>query len=488
MQGTISSTGWIYRDAHASILSRGLDSATLPPSVGVMDLIVCRGGGPASARRPVAPFLVALFAVALLGCSGSDGPAEGAGSSEAGPSSPPSSANPAGSNTTTASSARNPDTTAPAPTDPSGDTAPITQRPVLAQVRVQLHQLARFTEPVSVALRPRDPRTGRVYVVERAGLIKALEPDATVAPEPVADLSAFTLAGGERGLLGLAFSPDGSRMYVNYTDLSGHTNIDELTLTAAGSADPASRRRVLFVEQPYANHNGGHLDFGPDGMLYIGMGDGGSGGDPQGNAQNLQSLLGKMLRINPVAQGERAYSIPADNPFVGRPDARPEIWSYGLRNPWGFSFDAGTGDLWIGDVGQNAIEEINAARAAEGTGRGVNFGWNAFEGTVRFPGGGTASGAVDPVFEYGHGAGADQGCSITGGVVYRQKAVPNLAGAYLYADYCVGGIRAIAATGEAKARLLIDEPVGVVGFGLDADGEVLVLDLGGALYRLEPAP
>ncbi|MFN0028237.1 MAG: PQQ-dependent sugar dehydrogenase [Acidimicrobiales bacterium] len=371
--------------------------------------------------------------------------------------------------------------------DPSNDVAGAEIRPQLGQVRVRLRQLATFTEPLAIATRPDDPAPGRFYVVERAGLIRAVEQGGSVVEPPVADLRALTAPGGERGLLGLAFSPDGAKLYVNYTDLDGNTNVDELTLTPAGLADPTSRRQVLFIEQPFANHNGGHLAFGPDAMLYIGTGDGGSGGDPQGFAQNPASLLGKMLRIDPTPGATEPYTVPADNPFVGRSGIRPEIWSLGLRNPWRYSFDEATGDLWIGDVGQNAMEEIDVVRAAEGLGKGVNYGWNAFEGTSRYAQGVEVSNLVQPYAEYGHGSGANQGCSITGGVVYRQRKIPNLAGAYLYADFCVPGIRALDADGDPVPVVIVDQPAGVASFGLDRDGDVLVVDLAGGLHRLEAA-
>lgn len=372
-------------------------------------------------------------------------------------------------------------------TDPGNDVAGADVRPQLGQVRVRLRQLATLAEPVAIATRPNDPAPGRFYVVERGGLIRAVEQDGAVVDTPVADLRSLTSASGEQGLLGLAFSPDGSKLYVNYTDLDGNTNVDELTLTAAALADPASRRRVLFIEQPFANHNGGHLAFGPDGMLYIGMGDGGSGGDPRGYAQNPTSLLGKMVRIDPTPSPAEPYTVPADNPFVGRSDIRPEIWSLGLRNPWRYSFDEVTGDLWIGDVGQGSKEEIDLARAADSWGKAANYGWNAFEGTNRYAAGVEVDGAVEPYAEYAHGSGADQGCSITGGVVYRQRTIPNLAGAYLYADFCVPGVRAIDAAGNPQPVVIVDQPGGVASFGLDRDGEVLVVDLAGGLYRLEAA-
>jgi len=225
------------------------------------------------------------------------------------------------------------------------------------------------------------------------------------------------------------------------------------------------------------------------------MGDGGSSGDPQGNGQNPATLLGKLLRIDPRASNGRPYSIPSDNPFAGGSGGREEIWASGLRNPWGFSFDPATGDLWIADVGQDRVEEINVARAGGGTGaggtgagRGANFGWNVYEGSARFDRSAPAIDAVAPFYEYRHGTGADEGCSVTGGVVYRGDAIAGLAGAYLFADYCVAGIRAVPAAGAAPpvARRVLDTPASVVAFALDGDGEVLVASLDGRVYRLEP--
>ncbi len=234
-------------------------------------------------------------------------------------------------------------------------------------------------------------RTGddSLYVTEQSGRVRAIR-DGRLAARPVLDLTADTTAAGEQGLLGLAFAPDGAHLYVDYTDRSGDTHIDEFAMNGL-VADPASRRNLLVVDQPQPNHNGGQLAFGPDGYLYIGLGDGGAADDegpghaPGGNGQSLETLLGKILRIDPTPTASAPYTVPADNPFVGTSGAKPEIWAYGLRNPWRFSFDADTGDLWIGDVGQNEWEEVDHAPATNGrdAGRGDNFGWNRLEGTHR---------------------------------------------------------------------------------------------------------
>lgn len=449
-------------------------------------------------RRRAAP--AAAVALALLaGACGSDGDGDGAAAT-AGPAATAGADRAA--STTEASAATTSEPAADAGTTPSsteaapGSVAPpptTTARPELGRVRAQLQRLAEFSDPVAVAVRPGDER---VYVVERGGTIKVMSPAGEVAERPAANLTGRTAAGGERGLLGLAFSPDGTRAYVNYTDDDGHTNVDELAVDAAGNLDVATRRRLLFIEQPYGNHNGGHLTFGPDGLLYIGTGDGGSGGDPQGNGQKRSTLLGKFLRIDPApsADGSAPYTIPAGNPFVGEAGTRPEIWSLGLRNPWGFAFDPANGDLWVADVGQDAWEEVNVARAA-GTGgtagRGVNFGWNAFEGTHPYDESTVAPGALMPIHEYPHGNGELEGCSVTGGVVYRGSAVAGLSGAYLFADYCVAGIRAIDATATVAAaddvRVVVADGPAVVGFGTDAAGEVLVVSINGGVYRLTQA-
>jgi glucose/arabinose dehydrogenase len=226
--------------------------------------------------------------------------------------------------------------------------------------------------------------------------------------------------------------PDGTFIYVNYTDVNGDTHVTEFAMKG-DRVDVGSRRDVLFVEQPYTNHNGGGLVFGPDGHLYIGLGDGGSGGDPHGNGQSLSTLLGKMLRISPRPSGDRPYTVPTDNPFTDDGDARPEIWAFGLRNPWRFCFDRETGDLWIGDVGQSSWEEVDV-QPADSRG-GENFGWNVMEGGHEYGDALRTPDMVPPVYEYSHD---DGGCALTGGYVYRGRAIPALQGAYVFGDFCGG--------------------------------------------------
>jgi glucose/arabinose dehydrogenase len=334
--------------------------------------------------------------------------------------------------------------------------------------------------PTAMAMRPGDDQT--IFVASQDGIIRPIR-DGQVGG-PTLDISSQTRASGERGLLGLAFSPDGSKLYIDYTDVSGDSHIDEYTVGADAVVDPASRREVLTQAQPYPNHNGGQLVFGPDGLLYIGFGDGGSGGDPQRHANDLGTWLGKILRIDPRATGGAPYAIPADNPFVGRTDVKTEIWSYGLRNPWRFSFDAANNDIWIGDVGQGKVEEVDHMTAASGAGRGVNFGWSAYEGTDRFNDDVSGDNVVMPVHEYEHG---NDGCSISGGFVYRGTAIAALRGAYVFGDYCFTGVRAIDPAAPEKATTIADQPGNVSSFGEGPGRELYVLSVSGAVYQLTPA-
>jgi glucose/arabinose dehydrogenase len=379
-----------------------------------------------------------------------------------------------------------PTTTVPSTGATSTTTAPSTTAATAAgtassaqfrAARVRLVRVAGLEQPVAMAVRPGE-RT--LYLVEQIGRVRAVR-GGRLDPTPVVDISAQVTAGGEQGLLGLAFSPDGRHLYLHYTDRAGDHQISELTMRGR-RADPGSQRSVLRIDDPFGNHNGGQLAFGPDRRLYIGFGDGGGGGDPQGNGQSLGSLLGKILRIEPRPAGGRPYRVPADNPFVDRDGARPEIWAYGLRNPWRFSFDPATGDLWIGDVGQNAWEEVNREPAGSG---GRNYGWNRREGRHAYAGGERPAGAVDPVIEYGRAGG---GCTVIGGFVYRGQRIRGLRGAYLYGDYCAGWVKAarVRAGKVAEERDLGLEVPSLSSFGVDADGELYALSLGGAVYRIAP--
>lgn len=368
-----------------------------------------------------------------------------------------------------------PTTTTP-PTTTTGVPTTTASVPNFADVRVSLTEVASLVAPTALTSRPGDDA---VYIAEKPGRVRVLR-DGTVDPTPVLDVSDLVSTANEQGLLGLAFSVDGTRLYVDYTDTSGDTRVVEYAMEGS-KADPGSAREILAVGQPFANHNGGELQTGPDGMLYVALGDGGSAGDPQGNAQNTSTLLGAILRIDPT-RGD-PYGVPADNPFVGSNDSRGEIWVYGLRNPWRFSFDRGTGDLWIGDVGQDTIEEIN--RLPAGGEAGANLGWPAFEGSQSF-GGGSADGAVGPVFEYDRRNGE---CAVTGGYVYRGAAIPDLVGAYVYGDFCRGNVDALALDNGAVATqrsLDVDVP-SLASFGEGPTGELYALSLDGPVYRIDPA-
>lgn len=376
---------------------------------------------------------------------------------------------------------------------PLSNDSPLTQPPAttlqpapttpLRASSVTVEELGPVAAAVDVATRTGDEL---LYVVSQTGSVSALSVSSGEISE-VLTLSTDELAsGGEQGLLGLTFSPNGKLAYINYTNADGDTEISEYEVDDKGLFNAASKRLLLTIDQPYANHNGGGIELGPDGLLYIGTGDGGAGGDPERRALNLGSLLGKMLRIDPVPdENGNGYSIPSDNPFVGVDGARPEIWAVGLRNPWRFSFDRATNDLWIADVGQNDWEEIDVAWAQDGGGAGMNFGWSAFEGTHRYNEDQSATGVTPPVYEYRHG---EMGCSISGGVLYRGEAIPALKGRYVYGDYCTGQIRALAlnADGTASTEVAFDAKVeGLSSINQDANGELIITSvLNGAVLAL----
>jgi len=322
----------------------------------------------------------------------------------------------------------------------------------------------------------------RLFVVEQRGTVRVVK-DGQLLEQPFLDITNRVRSGGERGLLGLAFAPDfaeSGRFYVYYTDLNGDSVLSRFRADG-DTADAASEQVLLTQVQPYSNHNGGQIAFGPDGYLYVGLGDGGSGGDPQGNGQDLGTLLGKLLRLDVFGDGAVP---PASNPFVGRQGARPEIWAYGLRNPWRFSFDRHTGDLFIADVGQNAFEEVNFQPADSGGGE--NYGWNVMEADRCFEprSGCDESGLVLPIISYPHGS--QWGNSISGGYLYRGSANPDLNGAYVFGDYVSGRVwRADRVGDEWEVSLLMDTGFNVSTFGEDASGELYVADHGGGvIYRL----
>jgi glucose/arabinose dehydrogenase len=339
-------------------------------------------------------------------------------------------------------------------------------------------------EPVAIVAPP--DGSGRLFVASQSGQVWAVR-DGTVGPGPMLDIASRITSGGERGLLGIAVHPRfpaDPRVFLDYTDVNGNTVVSSFTIDVNDPSrlDPASELVILTTIQPYPNHNGGALAFGPDGDLYISLGDGGSEGDPQGNGQRLDTTLGKILRIDVNgAAGGRPYAIPPDNPFASVPAARPEIWLYGLRNPWRLSFDPATGDLWIGDVGQDTWEEVDVIRGGAG---GLNLGWNRMEGrhcfqpAIRCD----TNGLTLPIVEYGH----DQGCAIIGGYVYRGTAFPVLRGGYLFADYCSGNIWEVDAAANPPATPVIVGKTGsgTSAFGVGADGELYVANLDGTISKV----
>jgi glucose/arabinose dehydrogenase len=351
------------------------------------------------------------------------------------------------------------------------------------KIRIWFSRVARnLSKPVFITHSGDD--SGRLYIVEKGGRIKILQ-NGTVRSTPFLNISAKVSNGSEQGLLGLAFHPSyaaNRRFFVNYTNTAGDTVIAEYTrsLSNPNVADPTGRI-LLTIDQPYSNHNGGMLTFGPDRYLYVGMGDGGDSGDPGNRAQRLTFLLGKILRIDIDNEaGGKRYAIPPGNPYAGPTAGLDEIWSYGLRNPWRFSFDSRTGDLWIGDVGQNRYEEINRSPAVNGVdaGKGLNYGWRVLEGKTCFnPSSGcSTSGKTPPMAVYSHGS----GCSVTGGYVYRGLAYRGLVGGYLFGDFCSGRIWALRAHGPASQSpvLMADTNLSISSFGEGPDGTIYVTDLG----------
>jgi glucose/arabinose dehydrogenase len=395
-----------------------------------------------------APAAVALCALAVAGCGGGDGDGESSG--EGG--------------TTTAA-------------EPGGE-----RRVGGGEGGVSLEKVGDFDQPVFVA---QPPGAEDLYVVEKPGRIRLVR-DGQVAADPVLDISDSVSDEGEQGFLSIAFAPDfaSSRLlYAYYTDSRGDQRVVEYRLPGDGTRiDPASEREVLLMDDFASNHNGGLLLFGPDDLLYIGTGDGGVADDPERTAQDLGSLLGKILRIDPRERAGRPYSVPRDNPFAGAQGARPEVYAYGLRNPWRYSFDRDTGALSVGDVGQNSLEEVDFVAAGEGA--GANFGWSAFEGDERFNEDQSAAGHVPPVLTYGR----DAGCSVTGGYVVRDASLKSLYGRYLYGDFCNPELRSFV---PGRGRAGDDKAVGLeIGslssFAEDRNGRIYATSLDGPVFRLVP--
>jgi glucose/arabinose dehydrogenase len=375
----------------------------------------------------------------------------------------------------------------PTTTKPATTTAPTTTS---EPVRLQLTKIGDFARPVYVTAPPDDPN--HLFVAEQRGTVQQVV-DGRVQPTPFLDVTDHVLEVSERGFLGIAFAPDyatSGRVYVDYTDRTGNGNVNvvELRLTDRypDRLDPFSARQILEIVKPWENHNAGMLQFGPDGYLYVAVGDGDSGViNPPGTfAQTLDDLLGNILRIDPLHHdGQSPYSVPASNPFAGRTGARPEVWDYGLRNPWRFSIDPASGDLYVGDAGEGEREEIDYVAGNRG---GVNFGWPCFEGTVAGPVAQTCVDPVAPIYDYDHGGGR---CAVIGGVVVHDPRLPSLAGRYLFGDYCDGKLHSMRVVG-GRATDATDLGLTVPtldSFGVDGLGRVYVTATDGGVYRLDPA-
>ena len=416
--------------------------------------------------RGIAASLAVALAVAACGPAGGS-----ADPSTAGPSS--------GAAATATGGTASPPRPTPATTSSPGSVGPSVGDPPA----IALEPVAEGLDgPLDVAWRPDDPDT--MFVVEQVGRIRIVR-DGALTERPFLDIAGIVNAGGEQGLLGLAFHPSGDgRFFVYHTALDGSQVVASYRVdpSDADRADPDSRTELLVMDDPFGNHNGGGLAFGPDGFLHIATGDGGGGGDPLDSGRDLGSLLAKVLRVDvdgPPAGGA-GYAIPDDNPFVGEDGVRPETWLTGLRNPWRIRFDRATGDLWIGDVGQGSIEEIDVARAGVS---GLDFGWNIMEGSTCFR---TEDcdreGLTLPVAEYGH----DVGCSVTGGTVYRGEDQPALTGFYVFSDYCSGTFWAIDAAddGPQEPMVIAESGRSISAIGEDAAGELYATDLGGELLRI----
>ncbi len=375
----------------------------------------------------------------------------------------------------------------PSPTGTPSGTSPTPERS-LDDIGIELVEVAgNFEAPI--LLTHAGDGSGVRYVMEQGGRVHTLDGDGTTGEAPFLDLTDRVRSGGEQGLLGLAFHPDyaeNGRVFVNYTDHEGNTVISEVARGEPGAANPDTERVLLQIQQPFPNHNGGMVAFGPDGYLYIATGDGGSAGDPQNNGQRTDTLLGKLLRID--VDGGEPYAIPADTPFADGGDGLPEIWALGLRNPWRFSFDQDTGDLYVGDVGQGGLEEVDFAPAADPGGR--NYGWRLMEGDACFePRDCDPTGLVLPISTYP----TRTGCAVTGGYVYRGATHPALNGVYLFADFCSGLVWALLAEdasadgGEAAVdfRQVLESGLSIASFGEDESGELYVVDRGGgSVYRV----
>jgi glucose/arabinose dehydrogenase len=327
---------------------------------------------------------------------------------------------------------------------------------------------------------------GDLYVTEQRGIVRRVRLEkgtASIDPSPVLDISGLVTAAGEQGLLGIAFSPQGDQLYLAFTNKDANQELDRFSFDGT-KADRASRTTVITIPDFAVNHNGGDIVFGPDGYLWYGMGDGGGTGDPQHNGQRTTDLLGDLLRIDPLKPtNDKPYSIPSDNPFADGKNGAPEVYSYGLRNPWRFSFDRETNDLWIADVGQGQWEEIDKVTLDKA--KGANFGWSQLEGSHPFSGGTAPAGAIPPVYEYDHSGG---GCAVIGGYVYRGKQISGLTGTYLFSDNCIGQINGLRVTGDKGVAFDLQLTLkGISSFAQDHDGELYVLSVDGTIGRIDAA-
>jgi glucose/arabinose dehydrogenase len=427
--------------------------------------------------------LAAVLLAAALGATACASPNEPTAAPSQAPTNQPHTVMPTGQSPT-----NQPPTAAPTdePATPAPTISPSAQQTQPAAGEIQLEPFAEGLGSLTFATHAGDG-LGLLYVVEQRGVIRIVDSDGSVRDEPFLDISDRVSSDGEHGLLGLAFHPDYSangRLFVDYTDTegAGNTHVAEFARSGEAAADPASERDLLTIEQPFANHNGGMLAFGPDGYLYVSTGDGGSAGDPRGNGQNRSTLLGAILRIDVDAEGDAPYGVPPDNPFVDQADAAPEIWHYGLRNPWRFSFDRQTDALFIGDVGQGTWEEIDVAAAGEG---GINFGWNLMEGPVCFSARCDETGLTVPVASYRH----DNGCTVVGGYVYRGASFPELAGRYLLVDYCSGNLWTLDSqlaleTGQAPITQVAHADTNPTAFAEDEAGELYLIGQNGIIERI----
>jgi glucose/arabinose dehydrogenase len=363
--------------------------------------------------------------------------------------------------------------------------------PIMGPVSLGLQQVAAGLDyPVFLTAPAGDKRQ---FIVERSGRIRILQ-DGLVQALPFLDISGRVSAAGEGGLLSMAFHPQyalNGQYFIYYTDAARDIVVERRTVSANPNlSDPLAVREVIRIPHPgFSNHFGGLLAFGPDGYLYLGTGDGGSAGDPPRNAQNLGVLLGKLLRLDvDAATAGAGYAVPQSNPFVGQAGRRPEIWAYGLRNPWRFAFDSG--QLYIADVGQDRREEVDISLVSQG---GLNYGWNILEGSLCYNAASCSSaGLTAPAFEYDHGAGDANGCSITGGYVYRGAAIPELAGRYFYSDYCGGYLKSfVAGAGTGVLEQTdwnIPKQSAIVSFGRDADGELYLISGSGTISKIVRGP